>query len=121
MFWGGTVFVSIDAEKRKNAFVRFGKSEPGIKSKQNAFVRFGRPEAESRVFGQLETGIVQNNCDTFLELFESYFVVEKRKNAFVRFGKKDNEQCNKIYFSIRPTFITYLRLFLENQQLSVME
>jgi len=53
-----------DAEKRKNAFVRFGKSEPGIKSKQNSFVRFGRPGAMSRLFGHEET-------------------IEKRKNAFV--------------------------------------
>uniref|UniRef100_A0A915HJQ0 Uncharacterized protein n=1 Tax=Romanomermis culicivorax TaxID=13658 RepID=A0A915HJQ0_ROMCU len=73
------VYPDKDVVKRKNEFVRFGRSsapafvEHPAEKRKNEFVRFGKRKNEFVRFGR--------NSEDLIE-------AEKRKNEFVRFGRK---------------------------------
>uniref|UniRef100_A0AC35TWA8 FMRFamide n=1 Tax=Rhabditophanes sp. KR3021 TaxID=114890 RepID=A0AC35TWA8_9BILA len=71
----------LTAEKRKSAYMRFGRSDPEMMQKRkSAYMRFGK---------RAEVPEQQDNGDVEMEKRKSaYMRFGKRKSAYMRFGKR---------------------------------
>lgn len=67
------------AEKRKSAYMRFGRSDPAVagaemEKRKSAYMRFGKRSGQSPLLAEADEGMGVE--------------MEKRKSAYMRFGKR---------------------------------
>ncbi|KAK0411019.1 hypothetical protein QR680_005435 [Steinernema hermaphroditum] len=96
----------VEMEKRKSAYMRFGKrsndeeefgvEEPMVKRK-SAYMRFGKRKSAYMRFGKREDG------------FGDAATMEKRKSAYMRFGKRGDDVEAAVPFEMEKRKSAYMR------------
>jgi hypothetical protein len=85
-------------EKRKSAYMRFGRSSPSEESdlfgnyekRKSAYMRFGKRSSPESVDGEL----VAEYGPEMAKRKSAYMRFGKRKSAYMRFGKRSNDVNN---------------------------
>uniref|UniRef100_A0A0K0EF65 FMRFamide n=1 Tax=Strongyloides stercoralis TaxID=6248 RepID=A0A0K0EF65_STRER len=94
--------------KRKSAYMRFGRSDPGeVEKRKSAYMRFGKRSSGNDEIED-EAIIPENGIE---KRKSAYMRFGKRKSAYMRFGKRDMdmESGSDIYSPLEKRKSAYMR------------